>query len=393
VIILLENDELTASSIRGVLHGPTETIGTTVEIRRRLDRAVPHTIVLGPTVPDSAALELARSVRVSHPSVGVIVIRTRLDAATLTAVMRSGARDAIAAHELDKLAERVAASEATSRAIRGEEATSGEGERSASIVTVFSPKGGCGKTTIATNLSCVFAAEGRRVVLLDFDLAFGDVAIAMGLQTNHSIGEAIDISDRLDPAAFEGMLTKHRSGVHVLAAPANPADVERITPALLERIIDLAASMFDVVVIDTAPALDERNLTILESADRVCVVTTLDVAAIKNVKVSLETLRMLSFPLDGIDVVLNRADAKVGLDPDQVADLLKAEITIRVPSSRDVPDSTNHGSVLSDAKPKHPVSSAIRALASAEVDAQPVAEAEKVSVRSRRGLRRLRRSA
>lgn len=393
MIFVLENDELTAGSIRAVLTGPTERIATVVEVRRRLDSVVPHTIIVGPTVPESAALDLARSVRISHPAVGVIVIRPRLDAAALTSVMRAGARDALAAHEIDRLAERVTASEATTRAILGEEAAELQGGRDARILTVFSPKGGAGKTTMATNLACALAAEGRRVVLLDFDLAFGDVGLAMGLQVKHHVGEAIEMADRIDQAAFEGMLTKHASGVSVLAAPANPADVERVTPALLERLIDVASSIYDFVIIDTAPNLDERNLTVLEASDRVVVVTTLDVSAIKNVKVSLETLRMLSFPMASVEVVLNRADAKVGLDPDQVASLLKAPIVVRVPSSRDVPESTNHGAVLVHDRPKHAVSTAIRDLAQAELGAAPNAVSEPNHHSTRRGLRRLRRSA
>ena len=190
MIFLLESDELAASSIRGVLHGPVERIDTSVEIRRRLESAPPSTIVIGPNVPEPTALDVASQVRVSHPSVGVIVIRPRLDTATLTAVMRAGARDAIAAHDVDKLADRVAASEATTRAIRGEEANVGEGARTARIVTVYSPKGGAGKTTVATNLACALAALDQRVVVLDFDLAFGDVALDMGLVVKHHVGEA-----------------------------------------------------------------------------------------------------------------------------------------------------------------------------------------------------------
>lgn len=393
MIFILEHNDLTASSIRAVLSGPVESIATAVEVRRRLDAVVPHTIIVGPTVPEPAALDLAKSVRISHPAVGVIVIRPRLDAAALTAVMRAGARDAIAAHEIDKLAERVASSEATTRAILGEEASDLEGMRDARIITVFSPKGGCGKTTVATNLACALAHADRRVVLLDFDLAFGDVGLAMGLQVKHHTGEAIEMGDRLDEAAFEGMLTKHSSGVRVLAAPANPADVEQVTPALLHRLIDVASSLYDFVIIDTAPNLDERNLTLLESSDRVVVVTTLDVSAIKNVKVSLETLRMLSFPMDGIEVVLNRADSKVGLDPEHVPSLLKAPIAVRVPSSRDVPESTNHGSVLAYDRPKHAVSAAIRRLAEAELGALPETNPLFLPESTRRGRWRLRRSA
>ena len=393
MILLLENDSLTAGSIRGVLRGSVETIATSVEIRRRLESQTPHTIVVGPTAPEGAALELARAVRVSHPSVGVIVIRPRIDTSTLTAIMRAGARDAIAAHELDKLAERVAASEATWRAIRGDESAEGESGPRAHVVTVFSPKGGAGKTTLATNLACALAASDRRVALLDFDLAFGDVAIAMGLQAQHHIGEAIELSERIDPTAFRSMLTRHASGVEVLAAPTDPADVEKVPSKLLERLIDVAAAEFDVVVIDTAPVLDERNLAVLERADKVLMVTTLDVAAIKNVKVSIETLRLLSFPMDAVEVVLNRADAKVGLDPNQVPGLLHARIAAHVPSSRAVPEATNHGVVLAHEKPRHPVSAAVYELAAVEADLAPAVLDIRTPEGTRRGMFRFRRSA
>jgi len=403
VIFLLENDELTATSIRAVLRDDVESIGTAVEVRRRLDSATPHTIVVGPGVPESTALEVATHVRVANPSIGVIVIRPRLDTATLTAVLRAGARDALAAHDIGELATRVAASETTTRAIRGEEANSSDGRRSARIITVYSPKGGAGKTTTATNLACALQAVGRRVVVLDFDLAFGDVGLSMGLQVQHHLGEAIDMESRLDAAAFEGMVTRHGSGVHVLAAPANPADSERIDAALLERLIDVAATQYDMVIIDTSPTLDERTLSILERSDRVLVITTLDVASIKNVRVGMDTLRLLGFPMDAIRIVLNRSDAKVGIDPHKVPSLLHEGVMAEVPSSRDVPQATNHGEVLVHSKPRHPVSVAMRHIAAVESQARPAAPEEGVGAEddptdndttpTRRSLWRSRRTA
>ena len=226
---------------------------------------------------------------------------------------------------------------------------------------MFSAKGGCGKTTLATNLAALLGSAGRgSVVLVDLDLSFGDVGIALQLFPTHTIADAVPIGADLDGPALLSLLTPHRSGLQALVSPLEPSSAETITTDLVVRILDLLSELFDYVIIDTPPALNDNVLATFDKSDVVAVMATLDIPALKNLKLTLETLDLIAFPRERLAVVLNRADSKVGLAIGEVEKTLKAPIVAQIPSSRDVPASTNRGVPLSTEDPKHPVSLAIR---------------------------------
>ncbi|MGB8020919.1 MAG: AAA family ATPase, partial [Candidatus Nanopelagicales bacterium] len=235
------------------------------------------------------------------------------------------------------------------------------------IAAIWSPKGGCGKTTLAVNSAVALAAAGHRVLLIDLDLAFGDVAISLGLRPNHGFDEAAAMGERIDRSALRGLLAQHESGVWVLSPPNDPGIAERIPTRLVARLLDVAKAEFEYVVIDTAPALDERNILVMETADVVLLVTTLDIPSLKNLRVAIDTLRLINYPLDRLRVVLNRADSKVGLDSSEVHKSLGVTVAANIPSSRDVPAATNRGVAVVAENPRHPVSLAIGSLVAATV--------------------------
>jgi pilus assembly protein CpaE len=227
---------------------------------------------------------------------------------------------------------------------------------------VFSAKGGCGKTTLATNLAAALAESGRgSVVLIDLDLSFGDVAIALQLFPTHTIADAVPLGEDLDGPALASLLTSHRSGLQALVAPMEPSSAETIDTNTVTRVIDLLRDEFDYIVIDTPPALDDNVLAAFDRSDIVALLATLDIPALKNLKLTLETLELIGYPKDRLRVVLNRSDSKVGLALPEVEKTLKAPIVAQIPSSRDVPASTNRGVAIITDEPKNPVSVAIRA--------------------------------
>ena len=239
------------------------------------------------------------------------------------------------------------------------------------IITVFSPKGGTGKTVTATNLSTSFAKyAGKRTLLLDLDLQFGDAAIMLGIEPEKTIQDLVVAPGELDPEKLAGYTTRHASGVDVLPAPIRPEDAELVTEQKLSRLLEVAKESYEVIVVDTSPFFHGPMLATLDRTDDLLLVCGLDVPTIKNVRLSLQTLQLLSFPSERIRVVLNRANSNVGMKRGEVEAALEAKIRFEVPSDRAVPLAVNRSNpaVLSD--PKSDFSRAMREMAKALLPAQ-----------------------
>ena len=237
----------------------------------------------------------------------------------------------------------------------------------AHLFTVFSPKGGAGKTTFSVNVAVGLATRGYQTLLIDLDLAFGDVPISLGLRPEHDFEEAVAMGERLDAAALKRLVTVHESGLHVLAPPTDPGVTERVTISLVRRLISVAMREYQYVIVDTAPQMDERSLTVMENSDTVFMLTTLDIPSLKNLKIALETLRVVNFPMDRVRVVMNRADSKVGLDAGEVERTLGVPVVAFIPSSRLVPACTNRGVPIITDQPKSTVAASFNRLISHEI--------------------------
>ncbi|GEP32988.1 transcriptional regulator [Nocardioides szechwanensis] len=328
-----------------------------------------YVVVLGPALPMDEAVRVCEELRTTRPTISVVLVRETLDTAVLTQAMKAGARDVVPASDLDAISAAVARAHQLFTALRGPAGAAHHGK----VVTVFSPKGGVGKTTMSVNLALALTEGGaRRVCLVDLDLAFGDVAITMQLFPTHSIEQAVGSEDAIDFAMLDGLLTRHHGSLMVLAAPAHPDVRERVTAALVSRILRTLKEHFDFVVVDTAPSFDDVTLTALDETDECVIVATLDVPTLKNVKVALETLQMLDIARGHRHLLLNRADDEVGISPDKVEAILGMSIAARVASSLDIGASTNAGNPIVSERPQHPFSTAITALAST-LAGEPVA--------------------
>jgi pilus assembly protein CpaE len=218
------------------------------------------------------------------------------------------------------------------------------GKREGRIITVFSPKGGTGKTVIATNLAAALAKENeRRTLLLDLDLQFGDAAIMLGLEPEKTIFDLVNAPGELDPDKLEGYTTRHKAGLDILPAPLRPEDAELVTEAKLGRLIEVARACYDAIVVDTSPFFHGPMLATLDRTDELLLVCSLDVPTLKNVRLALGTLEMLSFPQGRVRIVLNRANSKVGMKQREVEAALEHKVRWEVPSDRAVPISVNKG--------------------------------------------------
>ncbi|MGH3022673.1 MAG: AAA family ATPase [Gaiellaceae bacterium] len=245
------------------------------------------------------------------------------------------------------------------------------------IVTVFSPKGGTGKTVTSTNLAAAFAKfEGRRTLLLDLDLQFGDAAIMLGLEPDKTIYDLVVAPGELDSEKLAGYTTRHVSGLDILPAPVRPEDAELVTETKLSRLLEVARESYDVIVVDTSPFFHGPMLATLDRTDELLLVCGLDVPTLKNVRLALQTLELLAFPTNRIRVVLNRANTKVGMKRSEVEGALEVKVRFEVPSDRAVPISVNRGNPAVLAESGADFSKAVREMAKGLLPAE-AAKAQK----------------
>jgi len=318
-------------------------------------------VIIGPSVPIDEALRFAEALRPVRPAAGVVLVRARVDVTVLTEALRVGVREVVPAGDQAALSEACLRSmDVSAGLMAGSPAEiaaqpGGEGR----IVTVFSAKGGCGKTTLAINLAVALAKDGRRVCLVDLDLAFGDVAISVQLNPARTIVNALPMAGHVDTTGAASLLTRYRPGLDMLLAPTTPGDAEKIPPTLVRELLTVLKGMYDFVVVDTPAQFSEPVLIAMDASAHHVLLTTPDVPALKNLRVTLDTFDMLSYPADVRSVVLNRSDAKVGLTAEDVTRVVRSPIALYVPSSREVPVSINKGTPIVLDNPAHPVSQAI----------------------------------
>jgi pilus assembly protein CpaE len=358
--IFLDLEPTTSASLAAALACDVAAASTSAAARGLLETGQHDLVVVGPDADPSVAFELADGQRRAGTPVGVVLLTRRVTSALLREAMVAGVRDVVAAEDLPAVAEACRRSQEVSRQLhRGSEGLGYGAGTSGQLVTVFAAKGGCGKTTVATNLATCLAQAGKRTCLLDLDLAFGDVAIALQLEPVRTLADALALSS-LDETALRSLVTTHASGLDTILAPVNPGTAESIPVTLVGDLLDLLKSLYDVVVVDSPPAFTEHVLAAFDRSDAHVLLTTLDVAALKNLKLTLETLTMLGYPNEHRHVVLNRSDARVGLSLQDVERTLGSKVGLQVPSSRAVPASINRGVPIVLDQPNHPVSVGLR---------------------------------
>ena len=306
----------------------------------------PMVIVIGPSFSEGNGLGEVASLLRARPDIGAVMVVDELSTELLQRAIRAGVNDVITVpSELPEAVGRALENlqllppAPTSGAV-----ADGDGEQ-ARVITVFSTKGGSGKSVIAANLACELAERSEKpVVLLDADLQFGDVAVMLKLAPQNTIVDAVSSLHRLDAQLLRSLLVTHeRSGLLILAAPTEPAFADQVSPAAMVKILEILRSFCSYVVIDTPSHFTDVVLSILEDSDDIVLVAGMDIPNIKNVKIGLQTLRLLDMSSSKLKLVLNRANAKVKLDVSEVERTLQLKADCLVPSDVVVPRSVNKG--------------------------------------------------
>lgn len=403
---ILEPDVGQLGIMNAMLHGSTATTSM-AELKTHLDDS-PHefAVVLGPSVAIEEATHFAQSARISRPDLGVILLRHGVDSETLAVALRSGMREVVEARDLAGLTTAVhrarsVAKEisqkledearAAAEAAKAELAAAQAAAQAAAdapqgkVITVFSTKGGVGKSLVATNLGVALSDSGHRVCLVDLDVNSGDVAIMLQLNPTRTINDLVAFGGQVDADALATILTTASDRLSLMAAPVRLDSPDHATAADVGLMIDTLKGMFDFIVVDTSGVFDDNALTALDRTDSIVLVGTLDIPALKALKLATGTLDLLNFGRDSWKFVLNRADGKVGLSVSEFESTLGLKADATLVSSREVLAAVNRGEALVKAYPGHPNSKAIVSFANTFVPAD--------SESGRRGARRRLRRA
>ncbi len=315
----------------------------------------PLVLVLGPSQATEETLERVADLLRDTPGSGAVLVVDQPSAGVMRRAIRSGVGDAVALAEIDgelapavdELAYRLERELAAAAAANARDRPPAHrGPARGFVTSVFSPKGGVGKSVVAVNLATALAMRsGQPVAILDLDLQFGDIAVMLRLQPRHTFTDAVSAGDLLDETLLRSFLARHeRSGVYVLGAPTSPSEADNVEPASMLRVLELLRTMFAHVIVDTPPRLSEVVLQAVAESDLATFLLSMDVPSVKNARLGLQAFELLQLPMDKVLMVLNRADSRVHLAQHDIEKALEVKVDVSIPSEAVVPQSVNQGS-------------------------------------------------
>jgi pilus assembly protein CpaE len=255
-------------------------------------------------------------------------------------------------------------------------ASAGAGTTEGKMVVLIGPKGGSGKTLTATNLAAALAVAGRSVVVIDLDLQFGDVGLALGLAPEKTIYDLLTSGGSMDAGKLDAFLVEHASGAKALLAPRRPDQAGRVTVEFLREVYELLRAMHDVVIVDTPPAFTPEVIAAVDASSDVCMVGMLDALSLKNTRLGLETLQLMGYE-NPIRFLLNRADSQVGISLEDVHAIVGVTADVLVPSDRAITRSVNEGMPISLKSPNSEAGKAFHQLAMLIAGEAPVASGKR----------------
>jgi pilus assembly protein CpaE len=319
-----------------------EVVGAAASGREAIElgaKLVPDVVLMDINMPDMDGITATERLAAAVPSAAVVMMSVQGEADYLRRSMLAGAREFLVkpfssdeltssirqvyTREREKLA-RIALQPPTpgsapaSRPVPGQ--TREAADEPGRVVAVFGPKGGVGRTTLAVNLAVAAATElGQRTCLVDASFQFGDVGVLLNLNPkNKSVADLLPELEIGDLESLDTFLVNHSAGIRVLLAPPSPEMAELITPHGVKRILETLRMSHDLVVVDCMASFNDTTLAILDLADVVLTMLSLEITSIKNIRLFLEVAEQLGYSQDKVRLVLNRADSSLGI---RVADV------------------------------------------------------------------------
>ncbi len=359
-----------------------------VQLTRELD---PDVILMDINMPDLDGIAATEQIVAKQPHVQVVILSVQGEQNYMRKAMKAGARDFLTKPPMaDDLlnairsAGKLAQEERNKKRSIEDGPTSGGSQGRLSlpskgkVITVYSPKGGAGCTTVAVNLALLLQNSETRVVLLDGNLQYGDVAVFVNEQGKNTIVDLASRIEELDAEVVENVMIVHETGVHILAAPTRPEHAEKVTGDQFTRLIDYLCQMYAYVVIDTTSYLTDVTLGAIDKSDVLILLTTQDIPAIKNARLFLDLLGTLGIPRERVVFAMNRYDKRIAITPERVGENLKQPIVAVIPlDERIVIPAVNRGVPFITENKTQPAGKGILSLAEgvrASLRAQEISE-------------------
>jgi pilus assembly protein CpaE len=320
--------------------------------------ANPDVVLMDINMPDMDGIAATELIRQKMPFIQVVILSVQGDQNYMRRALQVGARDFLTKPPMpDELVSAIrragkVAQEERAKKMQivlppgGINPSEGPGTTaSGNIIMVYSPKGGCGCTTLAVNLAIALHNTETRVALVDANLQYGDVAIFMNEQGKNTVVDLALRSEELDREIVNDVLIKNTAtGVHILAAPSRPEQAEKINAEQFTRVLRYLRQMFAYVIVDTSSNLTDVILSVIDICDEIILVTVQDIPSIKNDRLFLDLLQTLNIPLEKVSFVMNRYDKRIAITPERIAENLKQEIVAVIPlDERTVITAVNRG--------------------------------------------------
>lgn len=309
----------------------------------------PDVVLMDINMPDIDGISATETIRQKSPHIQVVILSVQGDQNYMRRAMLAGARDFLTKPPMgDELVSAVRRGgemshiersknkqPRASSLIPGRGPSTSAGQVSfiqGKVITVYSPKGGTGCTTIASNMAIALHNDETRVVLVDANLQYGDVAMFFNEQGKNTILDIAPRVDELDPDIVEEIMIKHdASGIHILAAPQRPEQAEKVSAEQFSKVINYLRQLYAYIVIDTATTLTDVVLSAIDISDAIILVTTQDIPAIKNARLFLDLIQTIGVDREHIIFVMSKYDKRIGITPERISENLKQKVNAVIP--------------------------------------------------------------
>jgi pilus assembly protein CpaE len=394
-VIIVDDIAETRENIRKLLQfeSDVEVVGTARTGREAIDlsrEVKPDVVLMDINMPDMDGITATDAIRRVLPYVQIVILSVQSDSNYMRRAMQAGASDFLTKpptiDELNSAIRRAGSMAHDERVKLGQPVSSAPGHPNVGmiampmgsmgrVITIYSPKGGTGCTTLATNLAISLYNDDTTVLLVDGNLQFGDVAVFLNEQSKYSVVDLATRADELDADVVENVTVKHsQSGVKVLAAPNKPEQADTVSGEQFGKMLRYLKTVYSYVIVDTTSSLQEITLAAIDAADILVLVTTQDIPSIKSCRLFLDVANAFGMDRSRIVFVMNKFDKRIGITPEKVGDNLKQEILAVIPFEERVIVSVNKGIPFLIADKTRPLSRAILSLA--EVIRKKVLEQE-----------------